>query len=114
MSEISFFQVAAILSPILTGSLAYLAFRRNQKIDDSADAREKGEQQIKLESIEKKTERIETEIGNLLEKMDRKLDKIDSQMSESMVRLAVVERDTNRAHSRIETLAGMVGGSGKV
>ena len=98
-----FFQVAAVVSPITAVVFAFLAFRRNQKTDDNAAARE-------IATIKANVESLNTNIGKVLEK----LDKINEQMSDTMARLAVVESDVNRAHERLGVLASMVGAAGKI
>jgi hypothetical protein len=91
----SVFEVCAILSPVFSLAFSYFAFRRGQKTDDGAAAREMGA--------------LLTEIGYIKSSIDglsKKFDVLESRHTEFAERLAKVEASAHSAHKRLDSFEG--------
>jgi len=86
-------EILAICSPVASILFAFIAFKRNQKYDDSATAREMGT--------------LLTDIGYIKSQMDtlnRKFEHQDERYTALIERLSIVEQSAKTAHRRIDII----------
>jgi hypothetical protein len=91
----SVFEVAAIVSPVLSVAFAFFAFRRGQKSDDTATAREMGT--------------ILTEIGYIKSQLDALTRRMEHDAERHLAlaeRVSAVEQSAKSAHRRLDKLEG--------
>lgn len=86
--------VVAGLAAIVFG---YLAFSRNKRTDDQAEAKNGATMLVELGHLRSTTDRIENKQDTLAEKMEQ-------QRVETVTRLTAVEESAKQAHKRLDRL----------
>jgi len=88
-------EILAILSPIASIAFAFIAFRRNQKSDDNASAREMGQILTEIGYIKSQNDGLKSRIENYNERHNERF----FQLSE---RVAIVEQSERAMHQRMD------------